>query len=313
MKPTIFAGSANVTLAEAIAAELGIRAGSREVQVFPDGEMQVELRESVRGEDVYLVQPTSPPGEKHLLELLLLADAAHRAGAARLTGVIPYFGYARQDRRASGREAVGARLVAGLLESGGLFERVVAVDLHTAAIEGFFGIPLEHLSAVPMLVESVRPYAGADGVVVAPDMGAAELAQRYAEPLELPVAVVHKARIGGSEVSVGSVTGEVRGRKPIIVDDMISTSGTVKATIEALTEEGCEPEFAVVASHGLFAGSAEEDLRDAPVERYVVTDSVLPPEGPNLPLEVVSLAPLLASAIDRLHNDRSLDELLEHN
>ena len=311
MRPTIFAGSANAPLAEAIAAELDVRVGRREVQVFPDGEIQVELQESVRGEDVYLVQPTSPPGEKHLLELLLLADAAHRAGAARLTAVIPYFGYARQDRRASGREAVGARLVAGLLESGGLFERVVTVDLHTAAIEGFFGIPLEHLSAVPMLVESLRPHAGADGVVVAPDMGAAELAERYAEPLELPVAIIHKARIGGSEVSVGSVTGEVRGRKPIIVDDIIDTGGTTKAAVDALLEEGCEPEVMAVASHGLFVGSAEENLREAPVERYIVTDSVPPPEL-GLPLEVVSLAPLLASAIDRLHNDRSLDELLEH-
>src|SRR5215208_3771945 len=313
MTPTIFSGSANVTLAEAIAAELDVRPGSREVRVFPDGEMQVELRESVRGEDVYLVQPTGSPGEKHLLELLLLADAAHRAGAARLTAVIPYFGYARQDRRASGREAVGARLVAGLLESGGLFERVVAVNLHTAAIEGFFGIPLEHLSAVPMLVDNIRPHVGAEGVVVAPDMGAAELAERYAEPLELPVAIIHKTRISGSEVSVGSVTGEVGGRKLIIVDDIIDTGGTTKATIEALLKEGCEPEFTAVASHGLFADSAEEDLHDAPVERYIVTDSVPPPEGLDLPLEVVSLAPLLASAIDRLHNDRSLDELLEHN
>jgi ribose-phosphate pyrophosphokinase len=312
MTPKIFAGSASVSLADAVAAELDVRTGSRELQVFPDGEMQVELQESVRGEDVYLVQPTSPPGEKHLLELLLLGDAAHRAGAARLTAVIPYFGYARQDRRASGREAVGARLVAGLLESGGLFERVVAVDLHTAAIEGFFGIPLEHLSAMPMLVESIRPHAGTDAVVVAPDMGAAELAGRYAESLELPVAIVHKARLGGSEVSAGSITGEVRGRMPIIVDDIIDTGGTTKAAVDAVLEAGCEPQVTAVASHGLFVGSAEEDLSDTPVERFIVTDSVPPPEGLGLPLEVVSLAPLLASAIDRLHNDRSLDELLEH-
>ena len=279
MTPMIFAGSANVPLTEAVAARLDIRPGSREVEVFPDGELQVELQESVRGEDIYFVQPTSPPGEKHLLELLLLADAAHRAGAARLTAVIPYFGYARQDRRASGREAVGARLVADLLESGELLQRVVTVDVHTEAIEGFFSIPLEHLSAVPMLVESVRPHAGADSVVVAPDMGAAELAERYAEPLGLPVAVVHKARISGSEVSVGSVTGEVQGRKPIIVDDMISTGGTQKAAIDALVEAGCEPEITVVASHGLFAGPAEDELLDAPVERYIVTDSVPPSEG----------------------------------
>lgn len=171
-------------------------------------------------------------------------------------------------------------------------------------------MPLEHLSAVPMLLDSVGPHANADSVVVAPDMGAAELAERYAEPLELPVAVVHKARISGTKVSVGSVTGEVGGRKPIIVDDMISTGGTQKAAINALLEAGCEPEITVVASHGLFAGSAEEDLSNTPVERFVVADSVPPPEGLELPLEVVSLTPLLAEAVDRLHNDRSLDELL---
>ncbi len=311
MTPKIFTGSANEPLAGAIAARLDTQVGNRELHVFPDGELQVEFHESVRGEDVYLIQPTSPPAE-HVLELLLMADAAHRAGAARLTAVIPYFGYARQDRRATGREAVGARLVAGLLESGGLFDRVVAVDLHTAAIEGFFGIQLEHLSAVPMLLKSVRPYADTNGVVVAPDLGAAKLAERYAEPLELPVAIIHKTRISGSEVSVGSVTGEVRDRKPIIVDDMIDTGGTQRAAVDALLEAGCEPEITAVASHGLFVGSAEEDLRDIPVGRFIVTDSVPPPEGLDLPLELVSLAPLLADAIDRLHNERSLDELLEH-
>jgi len=311
MTPKIFTGSANEPLAEAVAAKLDTQVGNLEVHVFPDGELQVEFQESVRGEDVYLIQPTSPPAE-HILELLLMADAAQRAGVARLAAVIPYFGYARQDRRANGREAVGARLVAGLLESGGLFERVIAVDLHTAAIEGFFGISLEHLSAVPMLLESVRPHADTNGVVVAPDLGAAKLAERYAEPLELPVAIIHKTRISGSEVSVGSVTGEVRDRKPIIVDDMIDTGGTQRAAVDALLEGGCEPEITAVASHGLFVGSAEEDLRDIPVERFIVTDSVPPPEGLELPLELVSLAPLLADAIGRLHNERSLDELIEH-
>src|SRR5215217_1819470 len=311
MTPKIFAGSANEPLAEAIAAKLNVRPGNREVHLFPDGELQVELQESVRGEDVYIVQPTSPPAE-HILELLLMSDAARRAGAARLTAVIPYFGYARQDRRANGREAVGARLVAGLLESGGLLERVITVDLHTAAIEGFFGISLEHLSAVPMLLEAVRPHVSDNGVVVAPDMGAAKLAERYAVPLDLPVAIIHKSRISGSEVSVGSITGEVRDRKPIIVDDMIDTGGTQRAAVGALLEAGCEPDITAVASHGLFVGSAEEDLRDIPVGRFIVTDSVPPPEGLDLPLELVSLAPLLADAIDRLHNERSLDELLEH-
>jgi ribose-phosphate pyrophosphokinase len=312
MNLTVFAGSANLSLAEAVAAKLGLPLGQYIAHRFPDGELHVEIQESVRGHDVYLVQPTGPPAEKHLLELLLLADASRRSGAARLTAVIPYFGYARQDRRASGREAVAARLVAELLACGGLFERVITVDVHTASIEGFFGIPLEHLSAVPMLVESVGVRADPGSVVVAPDLGAAKLAERYAKPLKLPMAIVHKSRTSGSEVSVWGVTGDVRGRKPIVVDDMISTGGTIEAAIGMLLEEGCEPQITVVASHGLFVGPAAERFSAAPVQRFVVTDSVRPPEGLPLPLEVVSLAPLLAEAVDRLHNDRSLDDLIAH-
>jgi ribose-phosphate pyrophosphokinase len=312
MELTIFAGSANAPLAEAVAAKLNLPLGKREVHRFPDGELHVEIQESVRGHDVYLVQPTNFPAEKHLIELLLLADASHRAGATRLTAIIPYFGYARQDRRASGREAVAARLVAELLGCGALLERVVTVDVHTGTIEGFFGIPMEHLSAVPMLVKSIGDDAGPDSVVVAPDLGAVKLAERYAKPLALPVAMVHKSRISGSEVSVRGTTGEVRGRKPIIVDDMISTGGTIKAAIETLLEEGCEPQITVVASHGLFVGPALERLSGAPVRRFVVTDSVRRQEGLPLPLEVVSLAPLLAEAIERLYNDRSLDDLIAH-
>jgi ribose-phosphate pyrophosphokinase len=310
MEQTLLAGSANVRLAETVAAKLGTSQGALNVDRFPDGELHVEIKQSVRGHDVYLIQPTSPPVERHLLELLLLADAAHRAGAARLTAVIPYLGYARQDRRASGREAVGARLVAELLAAGGLVQRVVVVDVHSPAVEGFFGIPLEHVSAVPLLVESVRNHVTENSVIVAPDLGAAKLAERYARPLGLPVAIVHKRRLSGSEVSVRSVTGDVRGHTPIIVDDMISTGGTVEAAIEVLLSGGCEPELTVVASHGLLVGPAVKRLKVGPLKRIVITDSVRTPEGLELPLEVVSLAPLLARAVDCLHNDRSLGDLL---
>jgi ribose-phosphate pyrophosphokinase len=310
MEQTLLAGSANVRLAETVAAKLGTSQGALNVDRFPDGELHVEIKQSVRGHDVYLIQPTSPPVERHLLELLLLADAAHRAGAARLTAVIPYLGYARQDRRASGREAVGARLVAELLAAGGLVQRVVVVDVHSPAVEGFFGIPLEHVSAVPLLVESVRNHVTENSVIVAPDLGAAKLAERYARPLGLPVAIVHKRRLSGSEVSVRSVTGDVRGHTPIIVDDMISTGGTVEAAIEVLLSGGCEPELTVVASHGLLVGPAVKRLKVGPLKRIVITDSVRTPEGLELPLEVVSLAPLLARAVDYLHNDRSLGDLL---
>jgi ribose-phosphate pyrophosphokinase len=312
MEQTLFAGSANPRLAENLAAELGTRLGALNIDRFPDGELHVEIRESVRGHDVYLVQPTSPPVEGSLLELLMLADASRRAGAARLTAVIPYLGYARQDRRASGREAVGARLVADLLVAGGLLQRVVVVDVHSPAIEGFFGVPLEHLSAVSLLAESVRQHVTDKSVIVAPDLGAAKLAERYAKPLGLPVAIVHKTRLSGSEVSVRRLTGDVQGRTPIIVDDMISTGGTVEAAVGTLISGGCEPDITVVASHGLFVGPAAKRLGTASVRRFVVTDSVKLPEGTSLPLEVVSLAPLLGEAVGRLHNDRSLDDMIVH-
>jgi len=185
MSLTLFAGSANFSLAEAIAEKLGLRLGSVLVQHFPDGELHIEIQETVRGHDVYLVQSTSPPVAPHLLELLLLADACHRAGATRLTAVMPYFGYARQDRRASGREPVGARLIADLLQASGL-QRVIAVDLHTTSLEGFFPIPVEHLSAVSLLAEAVRPRVPARAVIVTPDLGAVKLAEVCAAPAPAP-------------------------------------------------------------------------------------------------------------------------------
>jgi ribose-phosphate pyrophosphokinase len=311
MPLTMFTGSAHVPLATMVAAQLGVPLGRRLLHRFPDGELHVELQESVRGHDVYLLQPTSPPVEVHLLELLLLADASRRAGAAQLTAVVPYFGYARQDRRASGREAVGARLLADLLAASGL-QRLVAVDLHSAALEGMFTIPVEHLSAVPLLVEAVRSLLAPNTVVVAPDLGAVKLAERVARSLHLPMALVDKERLTGEEVRVRRVVGRVEGCPVLVVDDMISTGGTVQAAIQALLAAGSAPEVTVVASHALLVGPAVERLRALPVRRLVVTDSVetlapLPCPGPS-----VSLAPLLAEAIRRLHHQQSLGDLLLH-
>ncbi len=313
MKLTLLAGPANVPLAEAVAGRLGTPLACCEVARFPDGELHVEIRDSVRGHDVYLLQPTSPPAEPHLLELLFLADACRRAGAARLTAVVPYFGYARQDRRASGREAVGARLVADLLAGGAArLDRVVAVDLHSTALEGVFTLPLEHLSAVPILMEAMRPLVAANSVVVAPDLGAAKLADRYGKALHLPVAIVHKTRLSGEEVSVQAVAGEVRDRAPLIVDDMISTGATIEAAITALLAAGCLPELAVVATHALLVGAAVDRLRKLHPRRIVVTDSVATPHFLPLPFQVVSLGPLLAEAVKRLYHDRSLGDLVAH-
>jgi len=303
---TLLAGTANPGLAGAVASELGHPLAEREAARFPDGEMHVEIRTSVRGHDIYLIQPASPPAEEYLLQLLLLADACRRAGAARLTAVMPYVAYARQDRRGTGREPVGARLIADLLATGG-FHRVVAVDLHSPALEGVFTLPLEHLTAVPLLAEAIAA-PRADAVVVSPDLGATKLAERYARQLDLPVALVHKRRVSGAEVTVRGVTGDVRDRIPVVVDDMITTGGTIEAAVAALLEAGWADEMIVAATHGLFVGEAVRRLAALPLREVLVTDSVAAQTG-ELRARRVTLAPLLAEAIMRIHKDLSISAL----
>lgn len=309
MNLSLIAGTANPSLAAGVASSLGVPLGERTIDRFADGELHVEINESVRGHDVYLIQPTSQPVEDHLFELLLLADACHRAGAHRQIAVMPYFGYARQDRRTSGREPVAVHVVAQLIGTSAI-ERVVGVDLHSAAIEGVLPVPLEHLTAVSMLAEAAREEDGRDRVVVAPDLGATKLAEQYATLLGLPVAIVHKTRLSSEKVEVRRVTGEVRDRAPIIVDDMITTAGTVAAAANAVLQAGARPDITVVATHALLVGSALDRLRQLPLRRLIVTDSVLLPERLPFPSRVESLAPLLATAIRRLHNDESLSEII---
>jgi ribose-phosphate pyrophosphokinase len=311
LKLSLLGGPAHPLLAKAMADHLGIALAPCELQRFPDGEMHVQVEASVRGHDVYIVQPTNAPVEEHLFGLLLMADACRRAGAARLTAVVPYFGYARQDRRASGREPVGARLAADLMRTGGL-QRLVAVDLHSSSLEGVFGVPLEHLTAVPMLAAAARSLIEAHSVVVAPDLGAAKLADRYGQLLGLPVAVVHKVRLSGEDVTVRAVTGRVEGRRPVIVDDMISTAGTVEAALKAVLAEGARPEPLVLATHGLFVGPASRRLPCLGARRIVTTDSVPARPQAGAPVDVVGLGSLLGTAIGRLHHDESLADLLVH-
>lgn len=309
MTLSVIAGSANVPLATSISAALGVKPRDRIVQRFADGELHVEIEESIRGHDVYVIEPTSLPVDEHVMEMLFLADACRRAGAARLTAVVPYFGYARQDRRASGREAVGARVVAGLIEAAG-FARVVAIDLHAPAIEGFFHIPLEHLSAAKLLAEAVRTTN--DMVIVAPDLGAVKLAERYQALLHLPVVVLHKTRVSGSEVSLRSIIGDVKDRAPLIIDDMITTGATIEAAVKGLLEAGCKPDVSVVATHALFVGPAIGRLRALPIRQLIGTNSVeLAAELPT-PFQVVNLAPMIADTIARLNRDESLEHLLAH-
>ncbi len=309
MTLTVIAGSANVPLATSVCAGLGVRCSGPAAHRFADGELHVELDASVRGDDVYVVQSTSSPVDQNVIELLFLADACRRAGAGRITAVVPYFGYARQDRRASGREAVGARVVAGLIEAAG-YARVVTVDLHAPEIEGFFQIPVEHLSAARLIAGAVHPTG--DSVIVAPDLGAVKLAERYQAVLHLPVVVLHKTRVSGSEVSLRSIIGEVKDRAPIVVDDMITTGATIEAAVKGLLEAGCRPDVSVLTTHALFVGPAIGRLEALPIRRLAGTNSV--DLAATLPsrFQVVNLAPMLADTIARLHRDESLESLLAH-
>jgi ribose-phosphate pyrophosphokinase len=313
VKLALISGNANPALADAIARRLDIEPTRRVVARFPDSELHIEIQETVRDCDVYLVQPTSPPADAHLMELLMIADACRRAGAARVTAIVPYFAYARQDRRAKGREPVGARLVAELAGAARI-DRIVAIDMHTTALEGVFPMPVEHLSAVDALAESVRRSIPGEGaVVMSPDLGAVKLAERYARHFGASLAVVHKTRLSGSEVKAVSVVGDVADRALVVVDDMISTAGTIEAAVKAAIAAGARPGPIVVATHGLLVGPALERLAPLGISRLVVTDSVARAGAlARLPLEIVSIAPLLGEAIRRLHAGKSLSDLLVH-
>ncbi|HMA25323.1 MAG TPA: ribose-phosphate pyrophosphokinase [Gemmatimonadaceae bacterium] len=307
---TLFAGSACTRLAVAVERELGLRFSVCTSERFPDGEVSVRLDEPVRGRDVIVLAPTSPPVNDHVVELLAIADACRRADAARVVAIVPYFGYARSDRRDGRRTPIMASLVANLIERAGI-DHVVTVDVHTPALEGFFRIPVDNLTAIPVLATALQRRVPADAVIVAPDLGAVRLANRYATQLGLPVAVCHKRRIGGAEVTIGRVTGDVAGRRCVIIDDMISTGGTIAESVRALEDAGALPNAIVAATHAVFAPGALDKIAEAGVRELLVTDSIEPhgDTAPRPTVEVVSIASLVATAIRRLVEGGSLREL----
>lgn len=293
----LLAGSANRALAAAVARELGMPLGECGVEHFPDGELTVHLGESVRRCEVYLLQPTGPHVNDHLVELIAFADACRRAAASRIVAVIPYFGYGRSDKRGRRREPIMASAVAQMLQTVGI-DQVITVDPHSQQLEGYFQIPIDTPSAVPTLVDALRDRIPGDAVVVAPDTGAVRRATRYAGALGLPLVVVHKERSSSRETAVTHVVGDVHGRAAIICDDMISTGGTIVRCIDALREAGARDEVIVAATHGLFVESARQQLDSEGVREVVVTDTIV--QDTSWPtLRVVSIAPLLASAIRR--------------
>jgi ribose-phosphate pyrophosphokinase len=293
--------------------DLGYRFAVATIERFPDGEVSVRLDDPVRGQEVILLAATAPPVNDHLVELLALADACRRADAARIVALVPYFGYARSDRRDGRRTPIMASLVAELAERAGI-DHVVTVDVHTPAVEGFFRIPVDNLTAVPALAAALAQRsanASDNAVIVAPDLGAVRLANRYATKLDLPVAVCHKRRLGGAEVSVARITGDVSGRRCIIIDDMISTGGTIVEAVRALNEAGALPEHIVAATHGVLVSGALDKMAEAGVRALFVSDSIEMPvsKGARLTPTVVSVAPLLTTAIRRLLDGGSLREL----
>jgi ribose-phosphate pyrophosphokinase len=306
MSVNLVTGSAHPQLGGAIASSLGIQPTPCEVTRFPDGELHVVVDDDVRGRDTYIVQPTSPPADAHVLELLLLVDACRRAGAERVTALIPYFGYARQDRRTLAGEAIGARVTATAIDAAPV-DRVVVVDPHTAGLEAMFRASVDAVSAMPVLLPELGRYVGPEAVLVAPDLGAVKLVERFAGRLDLPVAVVRKVRLSGEQVRALEVVGEVRGRRPIVIDDMISTGGTIRAAIEALIRQGSVSEVVVAATHGLFVPPIADRWSGLPIEVVLVTDTVPSPPVDDLPVRTVGVCDLLAEVIERLHGGRAVE------
>jgi ribose-phosphate pyrophosphokinase len=312
-KLKVFSGRANIPLAEKIARCLGDTLGKVTLTNFPDGEISVRIEEDVRGRDVFVVQPTCPPVNDNLMELLVLLDSFKRASAARITAVLPYYGYARQDRKDQGRVPITAKLVANLLTVAGA-NRVLALDLHAAQIQGFFDIPVDHLHAGPVINEYIRTLniPKSDFVVLSPDEGSIKRALLHQKKLGGSIAVVDKRRSSATETKQANLIGcSLEGRVAVIFDDMITTGGSVVGAANVARFNGARDIYAC-ATHAVLCGQAIERLRDAPLKQVVVTDSIpLPPEKQLPRIKVLSVAPLLAEAIAHIHSNESVSKLFE--
>ena len=306
----IFSGSAHPELTRGIADVLGIQVGQAKLRRFPDSEVSFQIEENIRGTDVFVVQPTSPPVDQHIMELLVMIDAFRRSSAARITAVIPYYGYARQDRKDKPRVPISAKLVANILSAAGT-NRVLTMDLHKAQIQGFFDIPVDHLFAAPVIIDHVARQQFKDVTIVSPDAGGAERARAYAKRLDAELAIIDKRRApedGHPEVM--NVIGEVKGRTCIIQDDIIDTGGTMQNAAQALMENGAERVWAC-AVHGLFSGPAIQRIEQSAIEKFLVTNTIpLPPDKASCKkLVTLSVARLLGQAIRSIHEETSVSSL----
>lgn len=303
----IFSGNANRPLAEGICGYLGTELGQAMVGRFADGEINVQIEENVRGCDCYVIQPTCRPVNENIMELLIMIDALMRASAGRITAVVPYFGYARADRKTSPRVPISSRLVANLITTAGA-NRVITMDLHAAQIQGFFDIPVDHLFAAPVLLDYFRKKRIADPVIVSPDVGGVERARAFAKRLSAGLAIIDKRRPRPNEASVYNIIGEVKGRTAIILDDMVDTGGTLTKVAAKILESGAVRVFAACV-HGVLSGSAMELVEKSFLGELVLTDSIPFHHPTGEKIKVLSIAPLMGEAILRNHQGRSISEL----
>jgi ribose-phosphate pyrophosphokinase len=305
----LFAGSSNPALAQSVATYLDIDLGKAEVGTFSDGEVMVEIGENVRGSDCFVLQSTCSPANTHIMELLIMVDALRRSSAARITAAIPYYGYARQDRKVRPRVPITAKLVADLISTPGT-DRVLCIDLHAGQIQGFFNIPVDNVYATPILLQEIRTRFPGPQTIISPDAGGVERARAYAKRLGADLAIIDKRREAANVAEVMNIVGDVKGKNCVIVDDMVDTAGTLTEGAQALVKEGASSVSAVI-THPILSGPAIKRIVESPLQELVVTDTVpLRPEAKDCEkLKVVSVAPLLGEAIRRINNEESVSSL----
>lgn len=309
-KIKVFTGNANRDLVKNICRELNIEMGKCEVTHFSDGEISVNIGETVRGCDVFIIQPTNTPVNDNIMELLILIDAVKRASAGRINAVIPYYGYARQDRKTKARDPITAKLVANLLTTAGA-DRVVGMDLHAGQIQGYFDIPVDHLSAIPILAEHFKSLVDENTVIVSPDLGGVTRARTFANILDLPIAIIEKRRPKANVSEVMNVIGEIEGRDVILVDDIIDTAGTIVKAASVLKTFGAKKVYGC-ATHGVLSGPALDRIHNSELEKFVITDTIPLSDMAKIDkIEVVSVAPIFAEAIKRINNNQSISIIFE--
>jgi ribose-phosphate pyrophosphokinase len=305
----IFGGNSNSALAMSICDILGLKLGEARVQTFSDGETAVEINESIRGKDIFIVQSTCPPSNEHVMELLILLDAVKRASSSRIAAVIPYFGYARQDRKSSGRTPISAKLVANLIETAGA-HRVLTIDLHAGQIQGFFDIPVDNLYSKPVILEYIKEKYPDNIIIVSPDAGGVERARAFAKPIRADLAIIDKRRERANQSEVMNIVGDVKGKVCMLVDDMVDTAGTLTNAARALIDAGAS-KVAACCTHAVLSGPAIDRLNASPIDELIVTDTVPLKANAvgNKKIKVISVAPILAEAIRRIYTNDSVSAL----